>query len=386
LRRPISSCPTKAAIMGNVSAAAQSLARVSCAAPPQIDEKRQEIFDPEESRNLKVVIVGARGLPDAGWFPGEDRFLSCTLRSLSGDVRGSTQRGEDIFTTRRLKNVVDPIWREETYIPETTASLEFHVWKADSYGMSGLLASASLMSKHGELNFNRGFHGELPLQVQGDETADAYLAIRVQAEAEDYECPPFDGLESQFTASISNPTRKNLGIDMDSQGCETLLVTSVRAGPIMAYNSAVELEQQILPGHFVVSVNGVEGDATAMQREMQRKSRLEVVLGRPEDVRIAINVDSRRSLGIGIPRRQTGSSLAITQVRKGPVEDWNAENPWQKVQVGDRIVAVNGQRGKASDLARSLKAAMKIPRMQLTITRPIAFNPDEALLEPPMLY
>jgi len=354
-----------------VSAAVRCIAQATCTGPPKIV-------------TTQVFIVSSRGLPDAGWFPGEDRFLSCTMRAVSMEVGGSIEKGEDIFSTRRIKNVVDPIWREETCIPEATASLEFNVWKADGYGMSGLLASTSLMSNNGNFDFSRGFNGELPLHVQGDENADAHLTIQVQAE--DNNCnnhndyPQFEGLAPQFTASISNPTRRNLGIDMGSQGGEMLRVSSLRAGPIMAYNSAVELDQQILPGHFVVSVNGVKGSTNALQRELRKNSRLEVIIRRPEDLRVAINVDGRRSLGLGIPRRPTGNTLPITQVYAGPVQDWNAENPWQEVRVGDRILAVNGQRGKASDLWKMLKAAMKLSRVQLTVTRPISLDTEPACL------
>jgi len=83
-----------------------------------------------------------------------------------------------------------------------------------------------------------------------------------------------------------------------------------------------------------------------------------------------INIDRSKSQDTPLGAAVDGSdnkTLVIEEVRAGLLQEWNNNNPTQVVEPGDRIVAVNGQRGHSRVLAEALIA----PRLLvLTIYRP----------------
>mmetsp|Transcript_61386 Transcript_61386/g.146274 ORF Transcript_61386/g.146274 Transcript_61386/m.146274 type:complete len:158 (-) Transcript_61386:33-506(-) len=75
----------------------------------------------------------------------------------------------------------------------------------------------------------------------------------------------------------------------------------------------------------------------------------------------SITIDKRAGgkHGVDVDCDESGS-LVIAQIREGLFLNWNRDHPDKKVQVGDRIVSVNGQRGDVVDLVSECQRGMEL--------------------------
>jgi len=123
----------------------------------------------QEPLSLVVVVLGAKGLREADWLPGTQRYFHTVLRTCPG------RQGKPACQTKAVKDVVDAMndvvdanWAEEDGIMEAQYvagdSLQFDVVDTDGDGNSGLLGRAFLDA--GRFS-ERGFIGELPLEGAG---------------------------------------------------------------------------------------------------------------------------------------------------------------------------------------------------------------------------
>eukprot|EP00929_Paragymnodinium_shiwhaense_P061620 TRINITY_DN30797_c0_g1_i1.p1 TRINITY_DN30797_c0_g1~~TRINITY_DN30797_c0_g1_i1.p1 ORF type:complete len:525 (-),score=128.34 TRINITY_DN30797_c0_g1_i1:176-1750(-) len=88
---------------------------------------------------------------------------------------------------------------------------------------------------------------------------------------------------------------------------------------------------------------------------------------RASEFTVQLNKGSGESLGVDVDHSD-GSSLHIEGINPGMIQSWNLAHE-QQIRVGDRIVAVNGKRGKVEDLVQEcIRARLE---MELTI-RPSA--------------
>merc|ERR1712187_1013040 len=74
--------------------------------------------------------------------------------------------------------------------------------------------------------------------------------------------------------------------------------------------------------------------------------------------------------GIGIDiNRNLRTCLRVTKLKDGPIKTWNAEHPEAMVQLEDRIISVNGERGGAEKLVTRIR---EDTRIEMVIHRPKA--------------
>lgn len=301
----------------------------------------------------------------------------------------------DLFVTKHVKETLQPSWKEEMRIPDYTPgmSLEFGVWETDRESSSELLGKAILKATKFE---ESGFNGELQLE-QGNDPVDAFLTVKVRRTGQ--YCP---GKVKEFSVNLDNKQKRALGVDFDCQDGSTLYVTAVKAGLIQSYNARAEPALRVDAGDFIMKVNGAEGECNKLINNVKKDSHLELVVRRPMELVVALGTASKadpdvcrdprptprkhernscmvvcgqdndddRVQGLGIQLKEpsgTCNFLVITKVVAGLAEDWNTSNPDQAVRGGDRIVAVNGKRGRAEELMKKIKAA---ERFQMTIVRP----------------
>lgn len=69
-----------------------------------------------------------------------------------------------------------------------------------------------------------------------------------------------------------------------------------------------------------------------------------------------INVETH-GCGLGLDVSDSGEALLVEDVGPGPVELWNLSHPEEVVQIGDRILQVNGVAGDASVLLSAIQAS-----------------------------
>jgi len=306
---------------------------------------------------LIVCVKGAQGLPGADWFPGADRFLYFGVGADAG--------GEELFKSQQKKNVMDPVWNEECELP-AGKPLKFTVFQADADGKTDVVACATLdLADAGEAEFN----GELPLQIDGNPTGGVLMLKAKSGDA----YPTEQG--SQFAASIDNPKKKALGLEVDNTDPAKLFVTGVKKGTAIDIYNAEQTENKVEAGCFIVGVTGVDvgsaSESQAMEKILKKNPKqVDLVCRRANTFRISVTLPEKGDIGVELPKRPQGNSLLITNVKaNGAVDAWNTENQDQKVEPWDRIVAVNGKPDKVAALQKLIKAAKKSANIVLTIVR-----------------
>lgn len=133
------------------------------------------------------------------------------------------------------------------------------------------------------------------------------------------------------------------------------------------YNARAEPMWKLLPGRFIMSVNGI-CDADAMESEQMSglRAKLQICQAMEFNVQVVKNCSSKLGVDVHIDRR--GSSIIIWGLDDGLIKSWNARRPELQVEVLDRIVAVNGKRMRSEPLLQMLKDATG--ETQLVIARP----------------
>jgi len=279
---------------------------------------------------------------------------------------------------------LDPIWNEEFQVIPSTP-LKLSIFQADAEGNADVIAYATLdLAVAGADAFN----GELPLEADGKPTGGVLFLKAKSADA--YAFPAGPG--SEFTVTLDNANKKALGLEVDSSDPAKLFVTGVKKGSIVDQYNEVQSENKLEVGCFITSVftpdvasggcfSGggkgsptAEGDSKAMEKTIKKNPKqVELVCKRGTQFRVALTVTEKGDIGVDVPKRPTGTSLVVNAVKaNGPVEVWNAENadnPYQIIEAGDRIVEVDGKAGKGADLQKLLKGADTSARVILTLAR-----------------
>jgi len=324
--------------------------------------------------HMTVMVVGARfpGFYIDSWPKGQDRWSYCTVRPASWD-------GNLVHSTRWMKNVDEPVWHEEAVFTEYSIddSIEFTLWDADENQESIIIGVAEISSFEYD---PYGFNGDLILRDSGHK-AIGQLDVRVKIGKADYP----EGHSKEFAVFVTNPRRRPLGLNYDPGDGASLYISTVKSGLIQAYNKQANPHMQVLPGYFIVKVNDSTGDARDMLKAIRRYSELEIVVRRPEEMRATLHALGQNHLGMEFPSRPIGEALLILGVAEiqdcdystdlPAATDWNEQYPEKQILAGDRIVAVNGDKGKASALLKKVRSMAKLKRrFDVTIVRPASIS------------
>lgn len=174
--------------------------------------------------------------------------------------------------------------------------------------------------------------------------------------------------EFLFKLTIEKRSSGGLGVDLSPHDGSTLLVGQVKPGPLVEWNQRAgpDNPQQVLRGDRVVAVNGVEKNAEDILNRMRVDSVLTFTFRRLLDFNIT--VPRRHGEPLGLIIADTGSTLKVTRVDAGPVEDTNIRNGAElEVRPGDEICEVNGISGTGQALMAVMRAAADVV---LRIIRP----------------
>jgi C-terminal processing protease CtpA/Prc len=168
--------------------------------------------------------------------------------------------------------------------------------------------------------------------------------------------------------------KSSLGIALDYDDGNVLVITSIEPGLIEDWNSQ-HPDKAVTIGDGIISVNGVTlppqdlaklidklaGDSSERQLvlTLKRHAEFDVALIRKDPTVIASQIDDElpEKLGIVLRHREGGNTLLVLKVLdEGLVSDFNRKHSSVGVQVGDRIIEVNGTRGPGAILNERVKA------------------------------
>mmetsp|Transcript_53512 Transcript_53512/g.120608 ORF Transcript_53512/g.120608 Transcript_53512/m.120608 type:complete len:260 (+) Transcript_53512:109-888(+) len=219
---------------------------------------------PDAVLPLRVCIVKVKGLPgaEAG---SEKAALYCTCQ-LAGKPTSRLQ-------TARTGNSV---WNHEFQIDRYSKgdSLEFQVFGDEASRRGKSLGRAVLNPDR----LKSGFSGHLPLLEAGQT---AYLTVKVTKSANYLDLSPepvtvHDANEFKVVVKKTDGLDK-IGIDIVPQGANSLRVKRIKDGLIREWN-ARNPGKEVVPGHFVVGVNGTRGSADDILRIIGRDTTLEIIV------------------------------------------------------------------------------------------------------------
>merc|ERR1719215_2159459 len=111
-----------------------------------------------------------------------------------------------------------------------------------------------------------------------------------------------------------------LGLIFDLRA-DTLMITSVNDGAVQKYNEASAATAQVRVHDFILEVNGIT-DAEKMVKELSTKAQLSMRVQHVEPFRATVRKGGR-TLGVRLAHHDKSSTICITEVGPGAVEDYN---------------------------------------------------------------
>jgi len=224
--------------------------------------------NPDAVLPIKVAIVKFGGVA-VGDAVGGPKVWYCTCQLL-GKPRTKVQ-------TALIKDLT---CNEEFKLADYTAgdALEFHVHDAEPGGQGKLLGRATLSREQ----VKTGFAGHLPLL---DAANVVFLSVKVASCNDEYpEMPPEPEVEeyNQFKVVLKKSADfEPLGIDIVPQGEKALRVKRIKDGLVREWNRDADKNMEIVPGQFIVGVNGMRGSADDLLKTIAKETSLELTILRP---------------------------------------------------------------------------------------------------------
>lgn len=165
---------------------------------------------------------------------------------------------------------------------------------------------------------------------------------------------------STFMVTLRKEEGINVGLTLDLLDGVHALITLVKAeGAAGKWNKAAPLEQQIKDGDRIIKVNGVEGNAKEIAKEVANNTELSMVLRRKcAEFEVTIQKRAEEPLGLDLDFIPNSSLVIQRLVDASPAAQWNAEadrKGQRTVKQRDRIVGVNSTRGQPGELLALIK-------------------------------
>lgn len=146
-----------------------------------------------------------------------------------------------------------------------------------------------------------------------------------------------------------------IGLLLDGVDTRGVYVEDVLAGPIYVWNQSHSPEMQVRPRDVIVSVNEICGDIVMIASELRSSLRWVLKIHRPVQLE-TVQTSRRTALGMDIKHSANGKSLLISTVPRDPECSWVGKHS-MVVKAKDRIIEINGYRGKASELLDAIVGA-----------------------------
>jgi len=188
-----------------------------------------------------------------------------------------------------------------------------------------------------------------------------------EEEDEDETQPPRPG---PFDLTLEMVPGERLGALLDVLDLKTLRVKELRSeGRLRTYNARAQAHRQVLPGDFIVAVNGTSGGAEQMVEEMRRSRTWQLRVARKEE--FIVELEKTGHLCLDLQFEKESDCIVIRKIGDvGSVKKYNEglADGEPQVRVGDRIMAVNEVASRAADMIEVIQG--EATQLQLTISRP----------------
>eukprot|EP00439_Symbiodinium_sp_Y106_P051903 s1038_g6.t3 len=177
---------------------------------------------------------------------------------------------------------------------------------------------------------------------------------------------------SVIVAKLDLRLGSNIGIAFDAADKAIPVVKEVYGGLIAHWNSTAGPEMEVKAFDQLVAVNGEAGSKSELFSKLTQKKEasegpLELKFRRPKEVKAVLQRAPGQQLGFTINYFKSSIKLTVAGIDPdGLVPDWNVAHPDAKICLNDHIIAINGLRDTAANMAGMLGAAESL---ELTLLR-----------------
>lgn len=175
--------------------------------------------------------------------------------------------------------------------------------------------------------------------------------------------------EGPFVVNLDMMWGERLGAVFDVLDMKTLRVLNIlEEGRLKRYNDSAPRHKRILPGYFIVDVNGKNGRAEDMVKELRRSRIVRLRIARRQE--FSVTLEKSGPLCLDLQYGPEKDCLVIRRIGEGVVRTYNQEASSEEphIKVGDRILGVNSAQAPARTLLESIRnnreLTMKFERPQ----------------------
>merc|ERR1719330_426032 len=160
------------------------------------------------------------------------------------------------------------------------------------------------------------------------------------------------GPGTTFTTTISRNEEEPIGLDIDLIDGISAVVVDIKDGAVKSWNEK-NPAQAIRVNDRIVQVNGAKLEANALVANLKTETLWVLEVQRPVLFTVCISRADAPSLGMDLRYAPNGTTLMITQIGEGPMQDWNRAHPKEEVCRHDRIIQLNGVKGTPTMLLQA---------------------------------
>lgn len=160
------------------------------------------------------------------------------------------------------------------------------------------------------------------------------------------------GPGSVFAATIVRSEEDPIGLDIDLIDGISAVVVDIKEGAVKSWNEK-NPEHALQVNDRIVEVNGQRREANSMVSRLKSDTTWAVQVQRPVEFAVSISRADTPSLGMDLRYAPNGTTLMITQVGEGPMQEWNKKHPDKAVCKHDRIIQLNKVRGTPTQLLQA---------------------------------
>jgi len=159
-----------------------------------------------------------------------------------------------------------------------------------------------------------------------------------------------------------------LNFDFSDKKVMEIVTVDCEGSPAAAYNEEAEMARMLLPGRFILSVNGVAGNTHQMQCVWLTSTTVRCQVCTPKKFAVQFDLSDGSKLGVDLSRCKKGMAFLVMDIPNGAVKEWNRANPELEVRRLDRIIAVNGRSGGADMMQELISSDCR--QLELVFSRP----------------
>jgi len=145
---------------------------------------------------------------------------------------------------------------------------------------------------------------------------------------------------------------------------EALDVCNIIPGSIQEWNDSHPESERLLVHDRIIAVNGLSGDFEKIITTLMATTEWKLTVSRPMELHVSLGDVGFPNLGLDLRQAANSSTLLISGVGEGAIQEWNSKSQGPKVRQHDRIMSINGVTGRARSL---LEAASDAEDLELTI-------------------